>query len=69
MSKSLVNPGIPSCGVIDDLLRDIEPDPVKRFEFWLLLHCIENGPAVVDKLVRDRCLPKELKFKFAGDKQ
>ena len=59
---------MPPCGVIDEILKPVEPDPVARFQFWLLMHTdVLNGPKLARKLVLDHCLPEPDHFVAVGE--
>lgn len=58
---------MPPCGVLDELLKDVEPDPISRYRLWLLFHNLHNGEEVVRKMVLELCVPDELSFVSLGE--
>ncbi len=57
---------MPPMGVADVLLREVEPNSVERFWFWLHTHTLWNGEALWRTTVLRECLPEDVGDFTAG---
>ena len=58
---------MPSMGVADVLLKDVEPDSVERLRFWLHTHTLLEGDRLWRTMVLRECLPESLHDFTAGE--